>query len=279
MGSRGFSFGSAFVDHDTNTFHVFGKPMNRCHPRSPPAGVPDETGVWVFSSADLVTWARAKTDVAWSGPNTDVARVRGVPPSLPPHRFVMVTEEGTFALNNNADGDLTRGWRTLSAAEASVPACPEGCQCPSIKFFSGWYYLITGGNRIWLLRSRDLKAWEQPPPALRPFVQSSAGDGAVAQIAGNAAPGGPIASADAWYAARHLTTPSVMLAHTAEWDHNVNDADFCCDSASGVAGAYVLYAPSTQGARPTGGLNGTGAYNAVAVANVTLDVLLESYFA
>jgi hypothetical protein len=54
--------------------------------------------VYVFNSSDLVTWERTKTDVAWSGPNIDIARVypskeHPTPPNLPKHRYVMASEK------------------------------------------------------------------------------------------------------------------------------------------------------------------------------------------
>lgn len=80
----GFGFGSAFVDHNAGRFWVFGTPHDRCdHPV-----VNSSAGVWAWWSdaPDLSTWQGGLTDVAWSGPNTDVGRVYGSPPGLPPHR-------------------------------------------------------------------------------------------------------------------------------------------------------------------------------------------------
>lgn len=84
--SIGFGFGSAYVDHEAQVFWVFGTPNDRCgHP------VMNSTaGVYAFWSTDLVTWTRSRTDVNWSGPNTDVGRVYNSPPGLPPHRLVQL---------------------------------------------------------------------------------------------------------------------------------------------------------------------------------------------
>ena len=68
----------------------------------------------MFNSSDLKTFTRRQTDVEWNGPNTDIARVypsidHPVPANLPPHRYVMATESGaSWAVNNNADGDLSK---------------------------------------------------------------------------------------------------------------------------------------------------------------------------
>ena len=275
--SIGFGFGSAFVDYETGTFWVFGTVNDRCGHNT----LPDVGAVYAFSSSDpgLQAWSRSKTDVAWTGPNTDVARVLGAaPPGLPPHRYVMITEGATFALNNDASGDLTKGWLTLNKT-FGVPDCPEGCQCPSIRFLpsDGHYYILTGGHNIWMLRSADLRTWEQP--ASRPFIAPSAGDGAVASPAvGNPA---TIDASDAWYAANGMNTTREMLARLDDWDHNSNDADMCCDSwggASAVTTSFFNWGPSSQGAKPSGGLNGPSCMQGLATANVTLDKLLQSFY-
>ena len=280
--SIGFSFSSGFVDHDTGTFFIFAHPMDRCT-RQPPPNVGSTDGVWQFSSRDLLTWDYARTDVDWSGPNTDVARVYArapQPPNLPQHRYVMITEGATFAVNNNANGDLTTGWVTLPSANASVPQCPEGCQCPSVRYVpsDGFYYVVTGGHNIWLLRSQDLRTWEQP--AMRtPFLAPSADDGLVPSIVG-----GPqnLERSNRWYAAHGRNTTSVMLAHLGDWDWNSNDADWCCDSwggASDVTRSYLIWGPSSQGKQPGGGLSGPSCMQAIAVGEVPLEKMLQSYFA
>lgn len=274
--SIGFGFGSGFVDHAEARFWIFGTPHDRCnHP------VMNSTdGVYAFWSDDLLSWQRARTDVAWSGPNTDVGRVYGSPPGLPPHRYVMITEGATFAINNNADGNLTTGWTTLGRSYG-VPGCPEGCQCPSIRFLpsDGHYYILTGGHNIWLLRSPDLQHWEQPPSERTPFIAPSLADGQVADgFVGNPA---TIAESDDWFLARGLNTTTEMLQHLTDWDWNSNDADMCCESwggASEVTRAYFNWGPSSQGARPRGNLTGPSCMQALGVGNATLDVVLQSYF-
>lgn len=274
--SVGFGFGSAVVDHETGTFWIFGTVNDRCGHDV----LPDKGAVYAFASTDagLQTWARVKTDVAWRGPNTAVSRVLGAPPGLPPHRFVMITEGATFALNNNADGDLSAGWLTLDHSTFRVPDCPEGCQCPSIKFLPSdrMYYIITGGHNIWLLRSRDLQTWEQP--SSRPLIAPSAGDAAVVRAVGNPA---TIAASDAWFAAEGKNTSTEMLAHLEAWDHNANDADMCCESWAGAAAvttSFFNWGPSSQGARPSENLTGPSFFQGLATVNVTLDRVLQGFF-
>ena len=116
--------------------------------------------MWVFKSSDLTTWTRRQTNVEWNGPDTDIARVypspaHPTPTNLPPHRYVMATEKGAaWAVNNNADGDLSHSWVTLPASEAydGVEACPSVRYLPS----DGYYYTVSGGSKVPLMRSRDL---------------------------------------------------------------------------------------------------------------------------
>lgn len=100
--SQRLGFGSAFMDHDHGRVWLFGcargdsstgVPANRgCGVLSKTApdgrGRPWDGTVWALWSTDLMNWeGPALTDVAWSGPNTATARVRGpTDPSLPTHR-------------------------------------------------------------------------------------------------------------------------------------------------------------------------------------------------
>ena len=104
---------------------------------------------------DLVNWTRTKTDIdpTLGTPNTDIARVYGSslpgpspgrsarPFNLPSHRYIMATEHGSpWIVNDNADGDLAKGWKSLppSQAKGGVLACPSVRYLPS----DGYYYTI-----------------------------------------------------------------------------------------------------------------------------------------
>ena len=108
------AFFAAFVDYDNGMLWIAATPNDRgenktlSHPYAPPhihnssdCGRYDtgrwECGVYVFNSLYLVAWERTKTDIVWSGPNIDIARVHPskncpAPPNLPKHRYVMATE-------------------------------------------------------------------------------------------------------------------------------------------------------------------------------------------
>lgn len=277
--SIGFAYGSAFVDHDANgragRFWMFGTPHDRCH--NPVLA--NDTGVYAFFSDDaaLTTWTRARTDISWNengtGYNTAVARVDGVPPpGLPAHRFIMVTDHCEFFINNDAGGDLRAGWSRVDTANAS--AVPDACQCPSIKYFDGFYYVLAGGHAIWLLRSQDLREWSFPAAGRRPIISHSAADGVVSTFAGAAA---NVAASDVFYRAQGKNTTSEMLENLWAWDFNSNDADMCCEDGVSMR-AFINFGASAQTAKPLDGLTGPDAVQVVASANVTLDAMLRELF-
>jgi hypothetical protein len=70
--------------------------------------------------------------------------------------------------------DLSRGWITLPPSKAY-----GGSEaCPSVRFLpsDGYYYTVSGGNTIPLMRSKDLLVWEKASGPSAPFIQASAGD-------------------------------------------------------------------------------------------------------
>ena len=112
--SKMMGFGSAFVDHDHGRLWLFGcyRGKGCVGTGTPKEKLPGQGSVHALWSTDLVTWhGPVLTDVALAAPNAAVARVRGkTHPSLPAHRYVMVTEGLSVALNMASDGNLTRGW-------------------------------------------------------------------------------------------------------------------------------------------------------------------------
>ena len=213
----------------------------------------------------------------------------------------MISDSDTlrWAVNNNADGDLTHGWITLNSSRASggSDACPSVAYLPS----DGFYYTTSGGGRIRLQRSRDLvvstasklshcplsafhlsdagrcrrQHWESPPASLAhasPFVQPSPGDTVTAD----------------WLlssAAENLRKGHADLSFPfrTKWDHDSSDSDFCCaDSGAspekgGPQGAFVLFGCNGQGA--SGWTAGPEGFSCMATtSNVTLEKLFQSYF-
>jgi len=285
--SIGFGFGAAFVDYDHGQLWISATANGRSSPTAPrPYGPPHDhscsethwecNGVWVFNSSDLTTWTRRQTDVTWNGPNTDIARVypspaHPTPTNLPPHRYVMVTEKGAaWAVNDNADGDLSHSWVTLPASKAygGIEACPSVRYLPS----DGYYYTVSGGSKIPLMRSRDLLVWETAAGPATPFIQASLGDVKTA--------GSVMASAASNLVKGHA---NLSFPFQSQWDHDSNDADLCCESWGGASPekggpeiSYVLWGADGQGT--SGFKSGPEGFAAMGTANMTLEKLLQSYF-
>jgi hypothetical protein len=153
----------------------------------------------------------------------------------------MATEKGsTWIVNNNRDGDLTRGWTSLppTAAAGGSLACPSVRYLPS----DGYYYTISGGHTVLLQRSRDLLVWESSKKAA-PFLQASPADVLTATTVMSSA-------------ADNLRSSQASLSfpNRSKWDHDSNDADVCCESWGGASpdhggptGSYVVWGADGQG--------------------------------
>ena len=217
----------------------------------------------------------------------------------------MVTEGLSVAVNNDPDGDLTRGWVTLPQCPQAVdpagagqsswaytscsrsycanstvlcnrtrlpplPAAQGLGACPAVKFLPSdqhYYIAFAGAPFVYLVRTRDFVTWEQPA---QPFIQPSQDDANASPLVGN---------------------PETMAAHApgwwrtlSRWDWNSNDADMCCEEwepTGTVARAlaarrdrqrgWVIWAPSSQG-------KGVLAAQALASSSQPLDAVLQSYF-
>ena len=283
--SIGFGFGAAFVDYDHGQLWISATANDRDSQAPRPYGPPHDhscsekhwecNGVWVFNSSDLKSWTRRQTDVNWNGPNTDIARVyhspaHPTPANLPAHRYVMATENGVWAVNNNEDGDLSQGWITLpsSAAKGGSLACPSVRYLPS----DGYYYTVSCGHIIPLMRSKDLLTWETASGPSAPFIQSSPADILVASSV--------MKSAAENLAKGHA---NLSFPHRVIWDKDANDADLCCESWGGAspekggpAISYVLWGADGQGS--SGFQAGPEGFAAMGTANMTLQKLLQAYF-
>jgi len=291
--SIGLAFFAAFVDYDHGMLWVAATPNDRGSNRTGPRPYGPahdynssscgnytgrwECGVYVFNSSDLVTWERTKTDIRWSGPNIDLARVypsdpHPTPSNLPQHRYVMTSEYGVWMTNNAGDGDLRSGWLTLDREQAHGGSLA----CPSVRYLpsDGYYYTISGGRHVMLQRSRDLLVWEQQPlNAASPFIQASANDTLTASSV-------MISAAD--NLVRGYANLSTL--NRSRWDHDANDADMCCESWGGASPdrggpnkSYVLWGADGQGS--SGWERGPTGFASIGTADVPLEQLLQSYFA
>ena len=312
--SVGFGFVSAFVDYDagasTGTAWLFGTPADRCGGNGAP------TTVQAWSSRDLLHWETALAfDYGKVTHNVQVTRVApmggasaaerkawalrrsgragdgrqrsaGEPAPaasslLPAGTYVMFLECFAWAVHDGNDSDLSRGW-TLLANTSAPPGAP--CGGPSFVYSprDDYFYHLTGGNVVWLVRSQDFRTWEVSTPS--PFLAPSAGDALIAPFQNFAAAAARKGSPPA----AHVGVPEpfpfvpfdpVWMTNWTSWSENSNDADFCCMHRD-VTSSYIIWGASTQGRHPAPPLTGTDAStNSVATAAMPLDELLAAYFA
>ena len=248
---------------------------------------------FMWKSTDLKTFTRSVSDVRFDTGalgaktahiNVRISRVHATaahptPPNLPPHRYVMNSDSDTmrWAVNNNADGDLTHGWITLNSTGNKYFASGGVDACPSVAYVQsdGFYYTVSGGGRIRLQRSRDLVHWQSPPASMAhasPFIQPSEGDTITADWV--------MASAAENLRKGHA---NLSFPFRSKWDYDSSDSDFCCadpgasPANGGPRGAFILWGCNGQGA--SGWKSGPEGFSCMATtSNVTLEKLLQSYF-
>eukprot|EP00051_Salpingoeca_urceolata_P016628 m.222144 g.222144 ORF g.222144 m.222144 type:complete len:384 (+) comp18732_c1_seq9:288-1439(+) len=280
--TKGFGFISAFPDYEHDTLWLFGTPADRCLGNGAP------TSVQGWSTKDLVNWKTSLVfDYGQKTHNVQVTKVGPMPgmntfvphsPLLPPHKYAMFLECFTWAINNNDDGDLTKGWVLINSTAPHAP-----CGGPSMRYSpaDGYYYILTGGHTVSLLRTEDFQTWQESTPS--PFISPAATHAQVANLSNF-----PVA-------AKHKGSPPNKYVGIPEpdpivtfnpswrdnwqaWLENSNDADICCMHGD-VKESWVLWGGSTQGGHPAPPLDGTDAgVNVVATANMPLTDLLAKYF-
>ena len=298
--SQGYGFPNAHVDYDHKVVWIFATPYDRC-------GHTIHQGhyvqSWRSAAADLGDLGAWTTAVAagtegYSVPNVDVGRVtmgqdefaaRG----LPPHKAIMIGEAAEFHINNEPDGDLTKGW--VKTGYVVQDHSKHGLGCPSVRFGTdGYYYVVSGMGCCWngIARSRDLVAWTygrgtctQGKPDGQPGCKKDACCGAVNRPGKDDMTLGPY---NTWLNA-NLPAGFKLNADPLNlpiWNSDNNDPDVCCQGPDGTEEpvAYIVYGSSSQGrrfvnasVRPPGQTLGTQTNN-IGVFNGTLTQLLSSYF-
>jgi len=112
-------------------------------------------------------------DASWSAPrgvqmpagtgvyNTDIMQV---PAPGMPFRWAMALEttreRARFAISASEDPTDGNAWRLLDANH-TVPPLPDTGSCPSLRHDGEFFYYLTGGTDIHILRSRDLISWAE----------------------------------------------------------------------------------------------------------------------
>jgi hypothetical protein len=143
----GFGFVSAFVDETppgrgsgAPAMWLFGSRCNRCPhtPKTRQGCAPNRTVQSWRAVGSLLHWESSAVGGTFETFNVQVSRVTTPPESqlalgLPLHRYVMIMEIGDnlFAVNNAADGDLTKGWEPVPGVNNHFGNASGG---PSIRF-------------------------------------------------------------------------------------------------------------------------------------------------
>jgi len=188
------AFGAATVqpdEHGKETLYIFGTRWIRFDNPSPDDGVKDSkhrklgwsgpcsegncsVDVFWSNDPDLKVWNMAtafdfpKGQIVY---NVDVgavnpAALKKFNPTLPEHRWIMAAEHdnevSTFLINNGTS--LTNGkWIAYTPpSEIKVNGAVFPSACPSVRYAAstGYYYVLTGGYWVYIMRSKDLKTWE-----------------------------------------------------------------------------------------------------------------------
>jgi len=254
------AFGSALVTKDpttgTETMWIFGTRWvrddftrsNGAPSWSGPCSTGD-CGVDVFWSTDLQTWKNAsslnfpKGMVAY---NTDVSQVTNSPSSLPPHNWIMAIEHTVpsvsygiiFYIKNSPTLDQGE-WVALNITKYTIPNFNTGGNqigaCPSVRYVSGYYYVSTGGQNIYIVRSKDLINWE-----LSPYNRG-------ASVVPNATNDCFFISKE-WSSWKPSDDTVKLMGQCKQWDTCVSDSDLTeVVMADGSVNTLFLYQPNNQG--------------------------------
>lgn len=193
--SIGWGFISAFTDYEHDRVWLFGTHADRCQKGVGGHHLELVRSWWSTGppGAQLTDWDTAPAFACNATHNVQVTKVGPLgsapappmPPGgvLPPHRYMMMLEPFQWAINDNADGNLTHGWRYIS----STP--PQNVQRggPSMRYSpaDGYYYILTGGHTVSLIRTKDFHSWTESTPS--PFISPTPADAQVSPFANFAA--------------------------------------------------------------------------------------------
>jgi len=206
-------------------------------------------GTDMFWSTDLKTWHNASAVSYPKGLtvyNTDVTFVRSSPPSLPPHNWVLILEasasvgyQSSFYIKNATS--LEEGeWMMLNMSQYYIPKFSTGGNsigaCPSIRFIpeTGYYYVSTGGDYIYVVRSKDLKNWELGHYNSGTIIKPTTAD--------------CFFMSSKWTAWNPPNATMQLMSTCTKWDIDVSDSDLTeVMAADGSVNTIFLYQPNNQG--------------------------------
>jgi hypothetical protein len=253
------AFGAATVTTDSKgveTMWVYGTrwiryDMNRDSTTIPSWDGPCNTGdcgVDVFWSTDLKSWKNGslvnfpKGMVAF---NTDVAPVMNSPSILPAHNWIMAVEHTVpsvsygiiFYIKNSPTLDQGE-WIALNVSKYFIPNFNTGGNqigaCPSVRYVGGYYYVTTGGQKIWIVRSKDLINWE---------LGHYNGGALLAPDSSNDCK----FISPQWSMYKPNNDTVQLMQQCKPWDTCVSDSDLTeFKQADGTVGTLLLYQPNNQ---------------------------------
>lgn len=171
-------------------------------------------------------------------------------------------ENARFAVSGDADPTNTSAWLLLNSTY-TVPSLPDVGSCPSLRHDGTYFYYLTGGSNIQILRSPDLLSWNESQKHV--FLHEDAGDCVIAPT-WFGAPTGYVPSA----AAEALISACGISGNYGD-DSDVDLVEW--PTPFGVAGGPpVVVLQYGSGNQATFGFSNLGLYNGSMVS------FLQSYF-
>jgi hypothetical protein len=120
--------------------------------------------VHVFSSSspqlEDASWSHAVVAVPFGVYNTDVTAVPAAAGGGWTMALETTAEHARFLVSAAADPTIVSAWSVLNASY-TIPHFPDTGSCPSIRHDGEFFYYLTGGRDIQILRSRDLLNWTE----------------------------------------------------------------------------------------------------------------------
>ena len=269
----GYGFVTPFPDYRHQQLWLFGSKCNRCaKPNKEDFGCDKDRGITAWKLLDIdkpnttqpqfQRWRRQRIPLTQPTYNVQVTAAD----KTKNLSYVMIAEPFTIYVKNNiVDNNLMTPWRRLKAQPPKD--VPVGG--PSIRHVGGFFYILTGGFRVELIRTKDFVSWERSPN--RPFIQPTRADAQVAPYNGFPAVqeirGFPPMSCDQCW---------------TKWDWNSNDADVAYldpSNSSNSNKTWIIWGAGTQGKIPKPPLTlANHCTNVVAVANMSLANLFQHHF-
>jgi hypothetical protein len=111
------------------------------------------------------SWSSAVPGIHTPGIGVYNNDITAVPSSAGvPFRWAMALETtqetARFAVSSSDDPTNTSAWALLNAT-FTLPALPDVGSCPSLRHDGTYFYYLTGGSNIQILRSLDLATWAE----------------------------------------------------------------------------------------------------------------------